>query len=182
MNSIQLKDKQEDKRLKDKSFFAGKRRRLKRDLIIIIPVILAILGIAVGLTYTGGPPRESNKMVSHNHVQLNVTLNGQPLLVPANIGVKQMGFGENPLLYGDHTLDKYGMEGMSPLHTHDDSGLTHVESNTVRDFTLGDFLGIWRGLDVDGKTLSASVNDELISDFRDIVLNNGEKIKLDIGS
>jgi hypothetical protein len=71
---------------------------------------------------------------------------------------------------------------MSPLHTHDNSGLIHVESNTVRDFTLGEFLSIWRGLDVNGKAVNASVNGKLVSEFHNIILNDGEKIKLDITS
>jgi len=129
-----------------------------------------------------GPSVQSNKMLSHNHIQLNATLNGQPLVIPTNIGIKQTGVGENPLLYGDHTLDIYGMEGMSPLHTHDDSGLIHVESNTVRDFTLGEFLSIWSGLDTNGKTVKAYVYDKPVSDFHNIILNDGEKIKLDIVS
>jgi pSer/pThr/pTyr-binding forkhead associated (FHA) protein len=35
------------------------------------------------------------------------------------------------------------MAGMSPLHTHDASGQIHEESNTIRDFTLQEFLAIW---------------------------------------
>src|SRR5207253_11291275 len=30
-----------------------------------------------------------------------------------------------------------------PLHTHDDSGLIHMESLVVRNFTLQDFFAIW---------------------------------------
>jgi hypothetical protein len=177
-----VKDKGEDKDIKHKSYFAAKRRRLKRNLMITTPICIVVIGIAVGLMYMGGPTVQSNKMMSHNHIQLNVTLNGQPLQVPSGIGIKQTGFGENLLLYGDHSLDQFGMEGMSPLHTHDDNGLIHVESNTVKVFTLGQFLNIWRGLDVDDKNVKATVNDELVSDFRNIALNDGEKIKLDIVS
>jgi hypothetical protein len=31
----------------------------------------------------------------------------------------------------------------SPLHTHDTSGIVHVESPTVRSFTLGEFFDVW---------------------------------------
>ncbi|MBI3485457.1 hypothetical protein HY025_00770 [Candidatus Daviesbacteria bacterium] len=31
----------------------------------------------------------------------------------------------------------------NPIHTHDDSGIIHVESPVKRDFTLGDFFAIW---------------------------------------
>jgi hypothetical protein len=84
------------------------------------------------------------------------------------------------LLYGDHSLDKYGMQGMSPLHTHDASGTIHVESNTKRDFRLGEFLDIWKGLDVNDKTVQATVNGIPVSDFRTIILNDGDSISLNI--
>ena len=151
-------------------------------MIVIIPIIIVAVGAVVGLYYTSSPPLNSNQMVLHNHVLLNVTLDGNPIIVPAQIGIGQLGKTEDPLLYGDHSLDKYGMSGMSPLHTHDDSGTIHVESNTVRNYTLCEFLSIWRGLEVDDKTVKASVNDKAVSDFRNIILNDGEKIKLDIVS
>ena len=73
------------------------------------------------------------------------------------------------------------MQGMSPLHTHDDSGTIHVESNTVRNYTLGEFLDIWRGLDSD-KIIQATVNGNPVPDFRKVILNNGEKIDLELKS
>jgi hypothetical protein len=85
-------------------------------------------------------------------------------------------------LFADHSLDKYGMEGMSPLHTHDSSGLIHVESNTFRNYTLGEFLDIWKGLNTDGKNVIASVDGKPVSDFRNISLNDRAKIVLDIAS
>lgn len=32
---------------------------------------------------------------------------------------------------------------ISPLHTHDATGVIHVESPTVRTFSLGQFFGVW---------------------------------------
>jgi hypothetical protein len=31
----------------------------------------------------------------------------------------------------------------SPIHTHDTSGIVHIESPTVRPFTLGQFFDVW---------------------------------------
>lgn len=171
-----MKQKAEDKRI-----FSIKRRQEKWILIFIISITVLIVFIAAGLTYANAQQIQTNKIISHEHIQLNVTLNGQPVQIPQGIGIKQAGFGED-FLYGDHSLDQYGMEGMSPLHTHDNSGLIHVESNTIRDFTLGEFLNIWHGLDVNGKAVNASVNGKLVSEFRNIILNDGEQIKLDITS
>jgi len=72
------------------------------------------------------------------------------------------------------------MEGMSPLHTHDATGLIHVESNTIRNFTLGEFLDIWQGLNINGKDVIATVDGKRVSDFRNILLKEGEKVELDI--
>ena len=74
------------------------------------------------------------------------------------------------------------MEGMSPLHTHDSSGVIHVESNTVRYYTLGEFLDIWKSLNTEGRNVIATVDGSPVSEFRSMVLNNGSKIVLDITS
>jgi len=73
----------------------------------------------------------------HIHPVLRITINGQNVAIPANIGI-------DPSLWKDHSLDSYGMmAGMAPLHTHDASGTIHVESTTTRDYTVGEFFGIW---------------------------------------
>jgi hypothetical protein len=150
--------------------------------MIIIPVVAAVVIALLVLNSMSGPLTPSNKMVLHNHVNLNVTYNGQALTVPGHIGMVEIGKGEDPLLYGDHFLDQYGMEGMSPLHTHDGSGSIHVEANTKRDFTLGEFLDIWKGLDINinGKTVQGSLNGNSVSDYRNIILNDGDSISLNI--
>lgn len=124
----------------------------------------------------------ANKMLMHNHVSLNVTIDGKPIIVPSSIGITQTGIFADSSLFADHSLDKYGMEGMSPLHTHDSSGLIHVESNTVRNYFLGEFLDIWKGLNIDGKNVIGSVDSMPVSDFRNIPLSDRAKIVLDIKS
>jgi hypothetical protein len=165
---------------KDKSYFSVERKRRKKSIMIIIPVAAAIGAAIFGLFYMSGTSLSSNQMVLHNHVRLNVTVDGQPVVVPAQIGMTMGGNSGDPLLYGDHSLDKYGMSGMSPLHTHDATGLIHVESNIVRNFTLGKFLDIWQGLNTNGKSVIATVNNEPVSDFRSILLKNGEQVTLNI--
>jgi Domain of unknown function (DUF4214) len=59
----------------------------------------------------------------HIHPQLRIIINGQDVLIPANIGISQQGF--------------------LPIHTHDASGRIHVESPVVRGFTLKDFFDTW---------------------------------------
>ena len=69
---------------------------------------------------------------------------------------------------------------MSPLHTHDTSGTIHVESNAYRTYTLSQFLDIWGGLDTNGKTVKATVDGKPVSDYRDIILRDGEQIHIAI--
>lgn len=164
---------------KDRSYFAVKRRKMKRNLLIIIPIVSAVAVLIFGIASMSGPAMPT-KMVLHNHPNLEVISNGISITVPAQIGIGRPGVGEDPLLYGDHSLDKYGMEGMSPFHTHDATGKLHVESNTVRDYTLGEFLDIWQGLEVNGKTVQATVNGNPVSDFRNIILNDGDSISLNV--
>jgi len=176
-----VKSKLVNKKGDNRSYFSvGRGRRKKNLIMIVIPIPIAVAITLLVLGSMSGVPSPSIKMVLHNHATLNVTYNGQTQAVPQHIGMVSVGKAEDPLLYGDHSLDKYGMEGMSPLHTHDASGTIHVESNTKRDFRLGEFLDIWKGLDVNDKTVQATINGNPVSDFRDIILNDGDSISLNI--
>jgi hypothetical protein len=73
----------------------------------------------------------------HYHDHLDLFVNGRHVAVPAGIGI--------------------GLGGrlFSPLHTHDATGIIHVESPDVRPFTLGEFLGVW-GLRLTARCLGGS--------------------------
>ncbi|MGH2813503.1 MAG: hypothetical protein ACRDI1_12455 [Actinomycetota bacterium] len=61
----------------------------------------------------------------HIHEHLDVFDHGQKVEVPENIGISQQeGF-------------------LSPLHTHDATGIIHIESFEQRTFTLGEFFDVW---------------------------------------
>jgi hypothetical protein len=61
--------------------------------------------------------------VLHIHQHLDIIVNGQPVAVPANIGV--------------------AATYISPIHTHDTRGILHVESPIQATFTLGNFFDVW---------------------------------------
>ncbi|HEY1331353.1 MAG TPA: hypothetical protein VGH10_07765 [Actinomycetota bacterium] len=74
--------------------------------------------VAIGL-----PPTDGGAM--HIHAHLDVFVEGRSVPVPAQIGIDpQAGF-------------------LAPLHTHDGSGIVHVESPVVRTYTLGEFFDVW---------------------------------------
>jgi len=82
------------------SVFKSHRRR---NLAILALFTLAVIGIS----YAASEFAAANTMAMHWHPQLSVTINGSPVTVPARIGI-------DPSLWKDHSLDQYGMEGMSP--------------------------------------------------------------------
>jgi hypothetical protein len=61
----------------------------------------------------------------HIHQHLDLFVHGHPIPVAAGIGIDP------------------SFRFISPLHTHDESGVIHVESPTIRTFTLGEFFGVW---------------------------------------
>jgi hypothetical protein len=172
-----LENGKEDTNKNEESYFAlGRYKRRKNILKIGIPVAAAVvvLGIVFGIQ-----AREQGsmgtKMLMHIHPQLSVKVNGQPVTVPQDIGIDKS-------LWRDHSLDKYGMQGMSPLHTHDGSGMIHVESSVERDYTLGELLDVWGGLNTaNDKTIKVTINSQPISDWRNHILEDKEQINIEIG-
>lgn len=169
--------------IRDKHYIDGNLKRNKKVIwdpigVTAGNIFAVVLILSIYIQNSGAV----TNLLMHDHVSLNVTIDGTPIIVPTHIGMNQTGIFADPLLYADHTLDKYGMGGMSPLHTHDSSGIIHVESNKIRYYTLGEFLDIWKGLNTDGKNVIATVDGSPVSEFRGIVLNNGSKIVLDITS
>jgi hypothetical protein len=147
------------------------RRKRRRNMIRAIPIVAAVVALAavVAYEYSANGPKA---MVLHIHPHLSITFDGQPLTIPSHIGMDYS-------LWKDNTLNQYGI-GMSPLHTHDTSGTIHVESNAYRTYTLGQFLDIWGGLDTNGKTVKTTVDGKPVSDYRDIILRDGEQIHMAI--
>jgi hypothetical protein len=113
-----------------------KVRRLRRTILYALIAVFVI-----SISVAAAEVVSTNTLRMHIHPQLSILIRGASELVPANIGSSQG-------LWKDHSLDKYGVSGRSPLQTKDDTGVIHVESNTVRDFTLREFLGVW-GVSVD---------------------------------
>jgi len=62
--------------------------------------------------------------VVHIHQHLDVFVNGKKEPVPSQIGI-------------------YDGQFLTELHTHDASGIMHVESPTKRTFDLAQFFGVW---------------------------------------
>jgi hypothetical protein len=59
------------------------------------------------------------------HAMLRIYVKGKQEPVPANIGIDPQG------------------RFLAPLHTHDASGIVHIESEKPYPFTLGEFFAVW---------------------------------------
>ena len=82
-------------------------------------------GLKERLRALGLPALGAEGTVLHTHEHLDVFVHGKRVTVPATIGIDPAG------------------QFISPLHTHDDSGVIHVESDTQRAFSLGQFMDVW---------------------------------------
>jgi hypothetical protein len=99
---------------------------------------------AAGLT-----PEVKETLSFHVHAHLDVFVDGRRVTVPAGIGinVKDPGvheFTDTPdgsAAYGG--IKRCDAPCISPLHTHDDTGILHTETSTPTPNTLGQFFTEW---------------------------------------
>ncbi len=153
----------------------------KKIIILAIAGVLIAIGVSLVMFTSSSPsyklpvsssiPHDSMGMM-HIHPHLAMTIDGNPVTVPANIGI-------DAHLWNVHTLDSYGMTGMAPLHTHTTDGVIHVESYKDQDYTLGQFLDIW-GIPLDNYDVKVTVDGNPVSDYRDHVFQDGEKIVMSL--
>jgi hypothetical protein len=101
------------------------------------------LTLAAGLR-----PERKETLIHHVHAHLDVFLNGRSVVVPAGIGIniKDPGVKVFDTLDGSKAyggIDLCAQPCISPLHTHDDSGILHTESASPVPNRLGQFFTEW---------------------------------------
>jgi len=123
-----------------------------------------------GTTVPCGP---AERLERHAHAHLTIVIRGQLPPLPANIGITATQ--------------------ICWLHTHDTSGIIHIEAGDNRTFTLGDLFAVWRQplgatvIDGDrvgsGESIQATVNQQPHSGAPEtIVLKEHEDIVLQLGA
>ena len=140
-----------------------------------VPWYPEIAHLRARLADIGLPALGAEGTALHIHQHLDLLINGSTVPIPAGIGIDEAaGF-------------------ISPVHTHDTSGIIHVESDVVRDFTLGEFFDIW-GVrftkdSIGGYTASAAstlavyANGSLVmGDPRNLVLTEHQEIVIEYGT
>jgi hypothetical protein len=162
------------------------KKPFKPKLVAVIGacVIIAFIGSiaiyyarehAAALTIDGIGCNPMEQAVFHIHAHLDIIINGVYFLVPSQVGIPSNCF--------------YW------LHTHDESGIVHIEAPMHRDFTLGQFFDIWnKKLNNDqifnylanaNNPLNVYVNGTKVPDganYRDIKLNAHDEIAIVYGT
>lgn len=122
-------------------------------------------------------PCTNEMLIYHIHAHLDIEYLGRPVTIPANVGIR-IASATNYCLYW--------------LHTHDATGIIHIEAPHKVQKTLGNFFDIW-GQPLSrhqvatqtvpqGKTMKVWVNGKPYSgNPRSIVLTAHEKITIDVG-
>lgn len=125
------------------------------------------------LKATGLPALSEEGSILHTHQHLDIFIEGKVIPIPQDIGE--------------------GKDFISPIHTHDETGVIHVESPTVQVFTLGQFFNVWGvGFDnqclggycnLDDKKLQVYTNGQVVNgNYQDIVLRPREEIAIIYGT
>jgi len=133
----------------------GKRmRRPRKYKKRRIPWFIILLGIFVAVIVGGVAFYESQQANTnfpypclgsepttiHIHPYLRIEINGQNITVPAAIGIYKPVFSNGFAGGGPNSC-------FEPLHTHDSSGIIHVEWSSNKNFTLSDIFKIWNATD-----------------------------------
>ena len=117
----------------------------------------------------GLQPETQERLAYHVHAHLDVFVDGEPIVVPAGIGINvkdpdvhTFAEADGSNSYGD--IELCANPCISPLHTHFQSGILHTESATAEPNLLGQFFTEW------GVELSSSCVGDLCSPEKPIAV------------
>jgi hypothetical protein len=144
----------------------------------------------------GLKPERKEFFAVHSHAHLDVFVNGEPVEVPAGIGIDITDPGVKRfeeaagVAYGG--IELCDNPCISPLHTHDTTGVLHTEAPKNETNTLGEFFVEWDvrldarcvgGFCEPEAPIAVFVNGERYEDDpAEIALEDGREIAIVIGS
>jgi hypothetical protein len=112
-------------------------------------------------TDAGLTPEVKEQLQTHRHSHLSVFVDGQAVTVPAAVGIDITNSGVQHFpdsgSYGG--IDECPSPCISPLHTHDATGIIHTEAAADKLLTLGQFFTEW-GLELDDACVGQFCQDE----------------------
>ncbi len=130
----------------------GRPIRIRRwQIALVAVIILGGLGAVYVPPLLAGTPafpcigQEGVGLVYHWHADLTISSGAASVSIPAGIGISTFC--------------------LEPLHTHDGTGRVHIETNTPRHYSIGDFFRVWgksfgspTALHVNGTAVTPSPN------------------------
>jgi hypothetical protein len=105
----------------------------------VAPWTSGTIGLKQRLQAMGLPVLSQEALAFHIHMLLQVYVDGKAVTVPQGIGIDQVE------------------QFITVLHTHDATGIIHVESPKQTTYTLGEFMNVW-GVPFSSTTLGAYSN------------------------
>jgi hypothetical protein len=108
-----------------------KRRQRAITSIAIVAILVAVIVVAIFLI-PRPPPNVvqlppyldhcvTGTLVYHSHPELSITISGQAIVIPVT----------------------YDPSCAQPIHTHDSTGVLHVETDQNQNYTIGDWFLLW---------------------------------------
>lgn len=102
----------------------------------------------MGLTVDAGLTPEVKEHLDHHvHAHLDIFVDGEPITIPAGIGIDTTNPGvrefqeRGEIIFGG--IEECSEPCISPLHTHDVTGILHTESPIQENNTLGQLFVEW---------------------------------------
>ncbi len=96
----------------------------------------------------GIEPDRKEYLTYHVHAHLDVFVNGEPVTVPAALGIEVQDPGVKtfedvgkPTEYGG--IEECSQACIASLHTHSEDGVVHIEAPKRADYRLGQFFELW---------------------------------------
>jgi hypothetical protein len=116
---------------------------------------------------------EHRSDISHIHATLSITINGNNIQIPDEVGIE----------------DEVCPNGMRGVHTHDDTGRLHIETPGKMNVTAGAFFAIW-GEEFDDRNILNKVandNNEVVMfvngqqnfEYENYVMEDGDVIEIE---
>jgi hypothetical protein len=120
------------------------------------------------------PAMDAESFVVHWHAHLDVFVNKDSVVIPANLGIDEVD------------------RKISPLHTHDDSGVLHIEAPDTTPLSLGQLFTVW-GVRLDANCVADYCSpdtpiatyvdgEEFAGNPADLVLKDLQQISLVVGT
>ncbi len=150
---------------------------MKNTQALLILVVLVVAVVALLLWPRSTPETDPNIVSAsgmHWHPELAIYAKGERMEIPENVGIGSMHAGMPGY---DASMQ------MAAMHTHDASGIIHLEFARgpvyQDDIKLGQFFAMW-GKDMRsfGQNMRMMVNGVENADYENYLMQDGDKIEL----